>query len=1014
MIYLYIEIYSFKQLLKISPSLIENINRKLTKHIQEREIHVVNEINGTFLISFSDEQEAELDNIIDSIFILYGIFKKKSRYLHGFNLYITVETEKNPDIIRKKIQDTFCSIKEEEGIWIHKKNKTLFTGLHDVREEGNYLNINLFKKSVRTEKHIAQIQKIKQEDVQKLAKIIFRIKTKTPKCNIILVHSRQNILVKNIIDYALKKRVGKNLFTFIPFINLNFFKPHNLYPLVASIAPEFLAKFKRFLKPPFTQAGEVKKEFLIKLYGEKPIKADSPDQDIFYAYHMYLKAYCEMMKQKSLPAIIVCNRIESGTELFHSFFNKYISDFSQRYSMLIIFISAKSELPQAFAKRKYKKIEIGPLSEKETRRCFQILYPKFTLPSGVIRQIHKLSGGNYNTILHYIYYLRQHGKIRKVNDHYDWVPQSENPIQIPIQPLHISWQFIKSLKEEEKIVLYTLCLAHNIFSSSLLIKFLETLGIKEKSSQTHLSYLKHTALILHTNENTPFDLSFSNLLKKNLGGQGNFIKRKLIEFLNQNIYSLLPYRTIPLIKLLQRLGDLSSLAEILRWMFQYTLDTFSLKYTRFFLKLPLRFSKYNIQYINKEIVDLTCNTNNLRYLLLDARIKEAQKFVTQTIQSFTFSYTADPIHADLHLQLSRYFLTQNTPDKAIAEAKKAALYFQELAQTEKMSESYIELGQAFLAKGSIFEALDYFEFARKYSSDASNRLIEAKAYHLKAITFFFIGNYSQSLNSITSGIDIAENFGLRKQQHVSLFIKARIHFDLGLYEETLAILEQCLTHARSYSLHESFTILKAWMARTYGYRGEYNLAHTILKSLDENCETLYFQAEIFQFQNQSEKAVKLLTKAQHLKQKGSLFLSERFSWENGFSLLEDRRFDLSVNDTTLMRRIKCFKAYCSCFSGNLKQGLNELHTITMREKLPQYEPYAHLYYFLYYLILSKYPVPKDDGSEIADKLTVLNLALKHLQERSTTIDEPRHRIHYISKNYWNKLLFHEAKQNKLL
>jgi tetratricopeptide (TPR) repeat protein len=239
-------------------------------------------------------------------------------------------------------------------------------------------------------------------------------------------------------------------------------------------------------------------------------------------------------------------------------------------------------------------------------------------------------------------------------------------------------------------------------------------------------------------------------------------------------------------------------------------------------------------------------------------------------------------------------------------------------------------------------------------------------------------------------------------------------FDLGLYEDALNLLEQCLALARSYSLNESFRVLWAWIARSYAYCTEYDLALTILRSLDENCEILYFQAEIFQFQNQFEKSVKLLTKAKHLKQKDNPFFSEQFSWKSGFSLLEDRRFDLSGNESTILRRIKCFKAYCSCFSGNLKQGLNELHTITIREKLPPYEPVAHLYYFLYYLILKKCSVPKNEASEFTDNLTVLNLALKHLQERSTTIDEPRQRIHYISKNYWNKLLFREAKQNKLL
>jgi tetratricopeptide (TPR) repeat protein len=1014
MIYLYIEIYSYKQLAKISPVLIKNINHILNKFIQEREIHIESQINGTFLLSFADEQEAEPDNVMDSILSIYNIFRKKSRYLHGFNLYITVHTEKNPEIIRKQMQNALFTIKEEDGIWIHKKNKALFSRLDDVTEEGDYLNIKLSKKSIHTEKQLFEVQKIKNQDLKNFNKTICRIRTKSPKCHTILIHSRQNILVRSIINYVVKKRVGKNLYKFIPFINLKSFKPFHLYPFIGSMTQEFIAKLKQFLPPPLTSLLETKKEFLMKLYNEKQIKSDNLDQDIFYAYHLYLKAYCEMMKQKALPAIIICNAIEQGTEVFQKYFLKYISDFSQRYSLLIIFTSVKSNLPECFAKMKYKKIDIDPLSVNETRRCLNILYPGLKPPSGVIRQIQKLSDGNYKAILHYIYYLSHEGKIRKREDRYEWVSQAEIPVKIPVQPLKISWLFIKSLKEEEKIVFYILHLTHNILSAPLLINFLENLGIKEKSSQTHISYLKHTALIINNEENSLEDPGFSGLLKNHLGGQSNFIKRRLMEFLKQNLYPLLPYRAFPLIKLMRWTGDFSLLPDILQCMLQYALDTSSLSYARFLLKLPSRLSKDKIPYTNKQDVDLICHTFNVRYLLLTAQIKEAHKFVTQTMGSSTFSYTADPIHADLHLQLSRFYLTEKLPDRALDQAKKAALYFQELDLNEKMSESYLELGQALLAKGSVFEALDYFEFARKFSSDTGNTLIQVKAYLLKSITLFFIGNYTQSLNNITSGIDIAENSGLRKLQTLSLFIKVRIYFDLGLYEDALNLLEQCLALARCYSLNESFRVLWAWIARSYAYCAEYDLALTILKSLDENCEILYFQAEIFQFQNQFEKSVKLLTKAGHLKQKDNPFFSEQFSWKSGFSLLEDRRFDLSGNESTILRRIKCFKAYCSCFSGNLKQGLNELHTITIREKLPPYEPVTHLYYFLYYLILKKCSVPKDEASEFTDNLTVLNLALKHLQERSTTIDEPRQRIHYISKNYWNKLLFQEAKQNKLL
>jgi hypothetical protein len=57
---------------------------------------------------------------------------------------------------------------------------------------------------------------------------------------------------------------------------------------------------------------------------------------------------------------------------------------------------------------------------------------------------------------------------------------------------------------------------------------------------------------------------------------------------------------------------------------------------------------------------------------------------------------------------------------------------------------------------------------------------------------------------------------------------------------------------------------------------------------------------------------------------------------------------------------------------------------------------------------------KTSLQEVGHGLTILNKALKHLQERSTVIDEPRDRIHYIGQNYWNKLILEAAKLNKLV
>ncbi len=1017
MIYLYIEIYAYKQLLKIAYRLTSRINNRFAKLVEERGIEVLYHKNGVMLLVFDNAEHDETENILNSIYMFYSMLSALKGRLHGFNLYVAVGPAQTPaeiEVLLHKYQRVLFDLKEEEGLWIHKSLKSLFKKIRVVAKVGDYLNITVSRQAVATEKYISQIQKIKKADFLKLLGAFSRIKVKSPKCNTALIYSRHRILARSIMENVLKKYTGSGIFAHIPVICLTQVHPYRLYPLVKSINTEFINRVKQYIAPGTGHSWESKKQFLLDLFYEKKTMADRPDRDIFYAFKYYLEAYCAMMKTKSLPGIIVCDAIEAAHTEFNMYLRTIIQDLSQKYSLLLLFISTKKELPPEFGSLKVKKTEIGPLSIDEIKTCFNTLYPKLVFPSPVGRQIQRLSCGDYNSVLHYIYYLRRHDKIRWANGRYIWVSRAEQPLRIPVKPEHCSWLFIASLKEEEKIILYVLMLTHRVFSLSLLTDFFVSVGIKDKVFRKYLSYLKNTGLVEYTDQNRPIISGFMGLTKKNLGNQSRYYERKLAEYVGQHILSFLPYHAAALLKLLQRLDNYGALADIITFMLQYTTDTFSLTWARFFLHLPGDLIKQKKQLPGREKLEIICNTYYIRYLLLLGKARDTQKLVDSKLSGISLSFTANPVYSNLHLQLSGYFLTRNDTDKAVKEAKKAALNFQELSLTEKMSESYLALGQALLAKGSVFEALEYFEFTRKFSAETHNVSLQVRAYLFKSIALFFMGDYTQALQNTSSGIEICETHSLRRVQQILIFIGARIDFDLGLYREARSLLEEGMMLASLYGLEECMPVLKAWTARTHCYCGEYDTSEGILGSLAQTREAVFFKAEIFLLQNRYEEAFTLLEQAAAIKEKQPLLLAEKFSWKSGFSLLEDRRFDLLQNGTALGRRLKNFKAYAGCFTGRLGEGINVLHTVTIREKTPPYEPYAHLYFFLYYLILKTCPVKKEPESEIADALTVLNLALKHLQERSTAINEPRHRIHYLSQNHWNKLLFHEAKQNKLL
>ena len=73
------------------------------------------------------------------------------------------------------------------------------------------------------------------------------------------------------------------------------------------------------------------------------------------------------------------------------------------------------------------------------------------------------------------------------------------------------------------------------------------------------------------------------------------------------------------------------------------------------------------------------------------------------------------------------------------------------------------------------------------------------------------------------------------------------------------------------------------------------------------------------------------------------------------------------------------------------------------------DPYISHYHYLYSMVL-----PEEGDATSDHKVTVLNRALKHLQERSSRIDGPGERWRNITVSFWNSRLYEDAKRRRLL
>ncbi len=89
--------------------------------------------------------------------------------------------------------------------------------------------------------------------------------------------------------------------------------------------------------------------------------------------------------------------------------------------------------------------------------------------------------------------------------------------------------------------------------------------------------------------------------------------------------------------------------------------------------------------------------------------------------------------------------------------------------------------------------------------------------------------------------------------------------------------------------------------------------------------------------------------------------------------------------------------------------MRELYHITREERVSELDPYLPLYSYWYATTL-----PEEGGEGTDHKLTILNRAMKHLQQRWSRIENARDRSQLMTANYWNARLLEEGRARRLL
>jgi len=356
--------------------------------------------------------------------------------------------------------------------------------------------------------------------------------------------------------------------------------------------------------------------------------------------------------------------------------------------------------------------------------------------------------------------------------------------------------------------------------------------------------------------------------------------------------------------------------------------------------------------------------------------------------------------------VAHYLQNGNIPD-AIEACKLSLIDFNDFGEREDEARAYTELGCTMLASGKLKDSIEYFTLSERILSNSSfDRL---KCLGFTGIAYFLYGNLTNALIAVQESNELANELGQREWQLFLLFFEGRILFHLGDYTSAAVIFQRCLTLADLYSFLDAPNVLYSWLARSHIYLGQIADGVRILEGMEAKLESSLFMSEAFYFQKKYNEALSCLAALTPARDRVFPYPGERIFWRDGFVSIEGRCLFLERDETLLERLSHSFKAYLLAILGDRDEASNELLAATRLTKLNDLDFFNSLYLYFYSQTLPEY-----GEEEAVDRLTVLNKALRFLQERAGRIESVEQRSMFLSKNTWNKILMDEAKMRRLL
>ncbi len=972
MVYLLVEISGHRQLAKLRGGVVAGLVESITGLVRYSGGNAVVADKGMLLLSVDPEgKTAEAQ--AELVYRVYEILLQRRRELQGFTVYAEEFDDLNPGLALARLAQSSLVSDRTDILRIGDRLRSRLEGLLIVRPAGEFADVLGRSERMGHSYRLVHDFLVREPVVELLLSILTPLVNRERPPGWVHVYGLPLCGKSQNVSAALRRLAAAEGNP--PWLTL-FSASDGLpsaAPFIESLRPDFMDRVPEYLKPAERAAWEQRKSVL-----ELETCADHFEEDFFAAYCHYLLAYIRFMDRKGLPPIVVCEQFHAFGRGSHELLARVIEKFRDFSPIIPICVSDSPVVPEALAAVPRSAVEIAPLGLEELREALG------ALPEGAEVDAEDLL-------------LRTEGRPLYASHYVSLSVKADQRGE------RISLDLLRQIEETCRKSLYVLYLTEGILGIEEARRFLGREGLVPEVVESALGRLVSLGFVRKSTGQVVLP-SVAALLEGEFRPDG--LQAKAAEYFYGQWKQGALRGSERLVRFVALWGRFEQAADL---FFQYATEL-----------LDRSEVDQVLDYLQREDVFPTMldpAQARKRDFFLDILALRASVLLKEKDQSELRVTKAKEERPEGDWELSLYELScaqhlyaAREIRAALDSAKRALIASQRVEAPRLEYRANIEIGLAMLANTRLEEAEDYFTIARESSGGEERSYDSLRSLGFEAVTHFDFGNYSKAIRTADAASEVAVAICRREWQRFLIFLRGRCHFALGLYDEAAGAFQTGTSLCRVYPHAAASRVFEAWTARAAYYAGTRQALKT-LEEMDPSGEVLFFTGEIRAGNGEWAEAAALFDRAlRALDDEREAYLpSEIVSWRSGFAGIEDRAFRGADGHGVLHHMARAMKAYVVAHLEDSSEGVAELTRITREDKLSDQDPNESFYYFLHSQIL-----PEGQGDLLVDRLTVLNKALKHAQERATRIDEVKMRRAFLQSNRWNVRLFADARKHKLV